>query len=80
MLCGNHISLARPSGCRTGHDARPEPSRMTGQAAGQVRRPDKWMQDMQHIEYHAVTAIAMNGLRVSYSTKSTLFGFLYGTI
>jgi len=28
-LCGNHIRLARPSGCRTGQDA--------GQAAGQVR-------------------------------------------
>ncbi len=45
-----------------------------------MRRLDRRIQDMQHIEYYAVTVIAMNGLRVSYSTKSTLFGFLYGTI
>ncbi len=70
-----HISLARPSGCRTGQDARLAAGQ-AGQAAGQVRRLDKWMQEMQYIEYRAVTVLAMNGLRVSYSAKSTLFGFL----
>ncbi len=29
-----------------------------------IKRLDKWIQEMQHIEYHAVTVLAMHGLRV----------------